>query len=186
MKELQDYGGAFNRNIQLQDCSKELLVQLIKTYSRFYMALDGFWYLSIMDRINEKTAIDCDLNVWDKQSKYEIKRISKLLNIEGKDITSFLKCFQFFFWNWNLEYQIQLNDNDSGIWTVFKCPTMESLEREGKGRDNYHCALVEAKIFNIFVQNFNPDIQVRYIKLPPRLNNDDIFCQWEFKIKKVV
>jgi len=184
MKELSDYSGDFKQDIQFKDFSKESLIDLLNMYCRFYKAIDGFWYLTVMNKVDEKTAIECDIAVWDKQFRYEMKRITQLLNIKGKDLTAFLKCFQFNPWSWNAKYKIEFINNNSALWTVFRCPTIESLEKEGKGRDKVFCKSVETRMFESFVKSFNPDITVKYLKLPPRQTKEDICCQWEFKLNK--
>jgi hypothetical protein len=69
-----------------------------------------------------------------------------------------------------------------GILTVVRCPTLEAMEKEGEEREKTFCKDVESTIFKMYVDYFNPQIGVQYLKLPPRKNNDEIACQWEFKM----
>ena len=182
MKELTDYSGEFIPKVELQAFSKDMLAELVKVYSRLYMSLDGFWYLSVMNEVNEDTATACDFWVWSKQIKSEVNRITKLLNIQGNDIQAFMKYMQFSPWFWNLQYEMDIKGNNFGSLTVTGCHTLEALEKEGKGRDKTFCQAVEVKMFDMWAEVFNPDIKVTYSKLPPRQNKDDICCVWEFRI----
>jgi len=182
MDQLIDYSGEFNPRIKLQDFSKEVVIQLLEMQSRLYLAVDGFWYLAVMEKVDESTAMACDLWVWEKQQRYEQERLRKLLNIQGNSLQSLLKCIQFAPWARNLEYDIDVKDNNLAVFTVSQCLTLQSMEKEGKGRDNTFCKSVETKMFNMYVNSFNPDIKVTNLKMPPRKSKDDIFCQWEFKM----
>ncbi len=184
MKELTDYSGEFNPDIQFHDFSKDVLAELTRLYCKFHMSLDGFWYLTVMNEFNEETATKYDISVWEKQSRYEIKRITELLNIRERDIPAFFKWLQFNPFNWNMDHKLEPKSSNHGIWTVYKCPTLEALKKEGKGRDGYFCSTVELSIFETFARNFNPDIKVKYLKLPPRPEEEGICCLWEFFIEK--
>ena len=182
MRRLRDYSGQLNPNIKLENFSKDVLVKLLKMYSRLYLAVDGFWYLSVKEKVNNDMALACDFWVWGKQCKNEMERITKLLNIQGKDVSSFLKALQLSPWMWNYQYEIEVKNSNFGILTVIQCPTLEALEKEGKGREKTFCKAVETAIFKMYVDCFNSQIEVNYLRIPPRENKDEIACQWEFKI----
>ena len=67
MGQLNDDTSKLVPNIKLEDFSKETLIELIKIYGRLYLSVDGFWFLAVREKVNNDTAIDCDLWVWEKQ-----------------------------------------------------------------------------------------------------------------------
>ena len=182
MTGLRDYSGRFDSKIKLEDFSKDVLVKLLQTYARLYLSIDGFWYLSVKEKVNNDMALACDLLVWAKQCNNEIQRITKLLNIQGRDVISIFKFLQLSPWTWNLKYEMEVENKNLGILTVFRCPTLEALEKEGEGRENTFCKDVESTIFKIYIDYFNPLIRVKYLKLPPRKSKDEMACRWEFKM----
>ena len=182
MSRLKDYSGQLNPNIKLEDFPEDFLVKLLKIYGKLYLAVDGFWYLSVKEKVNNDTALACDLWVWGKQCKNEIKRITGLLNIQGKDVVSFFKAFQLSPWIWNLQYRMDVKNSNLGILTVIQCPTLEALEKEGEAREKTFCKDVGVTIFKAYVDCFNPQIEVNHLMLPPRKSKDEIACQWEFKL----
>lgn len=182
MSKLRDYSGQLNPNLKLEDFSKDVLVKLLKMCGRLYLAVDGFWYLSVKEKMNNDMALDCDLWVWRKQCRNEIERITKLLNIQEKDVVSFFKAFQLSPWTWNLQYAMEVKSSNFGILTVTQCSILEALEKEGEGRERTFCKEVESIMFRMYLDYFNPRIGVRFLKLPPRKNKQEIACQWEFKI----
>ena len=61
MQNIKTYAGEFIPELKPEHFSRELLVDLVKLYSKLYLAIDGFWYLSVMNRIDELTATECDI-----------------------------------------------------------------------------------------------------------------------------
>ena len=180
MGQLNDYSGKLIPNVKLEDFSKETLVELLKVYSKLYLSVDGFWYLSVKEKVNNDTALDCDFRVWERQTKSELKRIGKTLNIKGDDIEAFFKIFQMSPWTWNLEYEMEVKDPNYGKMTIHQCPTLEALEKEGEGRDKTFCQTVETVMMDFYAKNFNPKISANYLKIPPRQSKNEVCCIWEF------
>jgi hypothetical protein len=180
MDKLNDYSGKLIPNVNLEQFSKETLIKLIKTYGKLYLSVDGFWFLSVREKVNGDTALDCDLWVWEKQTKSELRRIGEILDIKGNDIEAFFKIFQMSPWTWNLEYEMELKDSTYGKMTIHKCPTLEALEKEGEGRDKTFCKAVEPIMMDFYAKNFNPKIRTNFLKIPPRKTKNEICCIWEF------
>ena len=183
MKQLADYSGDFVPELQLTDLSHDALVKLVATYSRLVIALDGFWYLTVMAKHGNDEALACDIKTWDIMSKYEIKRVTQALNIRGKDVVSFMKAMQITPWAMNMRYKIDIADRNNATFTVTHCPTLDALEKEGKGREREICSNVTPQTFRNYASFFNPNILVKCIKAPPRKNKDDICCQWTFELR---
>jgi hypothetical protein len=59
-KGLSDYSAGFNPDLRLEDFPKETLVRLLELYSRLLVTMDGFWYLSIKERVSNEEALACD------------------------------------------------------------------------------------------------------------------------------
>ena len=180
MESLTDYSGKLVRDLQPSDFSYDTLVSLVKLYSKLYIGLDGFWYLTVKDRINNKEALACDIQVWQRMCSYEMRKITKQLNIQGDDVSSLMKALQINPWLVQSQYEIEISEPDKAVITFSYCPTLSALEKEGKGRESEICNKVCPVIFNAFANFFNPAIAVRCLKSPPRKLKEGIFCQWEF------
>lgn len=183
MKKLRDYSGPFKAGIKLEDFSKETLVELVKLYSRLYIAIDGFWFLAVREKMGEDTALACDLWAWDKEVPYEMKRIAQALKIKGRDLEAIMKLFQFEPWFLNMKYAFEVEGKSKLKITVTHCPTLEALEKEGKGREKSICHLVEPVIFQKYIQFFSPQGRAVALKLPPRQGKGELCCQWEFLLE---
>ena len=184
MAELVDYSGKFDPKFSHDKFTRETLLKLLKMYSEYMLRIDGFWYLTVMDKWGNEEAFDCDVRVWEKAQLYEIKTISSLLNIHGDDVVTVMKAMQASPWMWIYDYEMDVKSNEHAILTIRTCPTLLSLEKEGKGREQLICREMEPKIMGIVAHYFNPNIRVTPLKMPPRKSKDEIPCKWEFKLER--
>ncbi len=177
---MEDYSGPFRADIRWEDFPKEKLVEFLNLYSNLFLAVDGFWYLSVKDRFDDRTAIACDLWVWEKFIRYELKRITSALKITGDDVEALFKAFQFSVWGGNVRSHLHLQDKNRGSFRVEHCPTLEALKREGQGRDKYFCREVEQPMMEMYTRFFSPGIKVRAVSIPPESEGSGVCCEWEF------
>ena len=184
MERLNDYSGQFLPDLKASDFSPDKLIDLIALYSKLYLALDGFWYLTVKERVGNNEALACNSRTWEKFCRYEMAKITELLNISGSDVITFLKGMQILPWFQNVKYKIEIRNQHSAVLTITYCPTLESLEKEGTGREREICKLSEPLLFKHYASFFNPDIKVKCLKSPPRKRKAEICCQWEFTCDK--
>lgn len=182
MEKLSDYSGELLPELDPEDFSSETLRDLLMLYSKMYMGVDGFWYLTVMEKFGSDAALDCDIKVWEKASRYEMKNVTKQLNIQGNDAVAFMKALQLSPWYWTVKTQIEIVDPNTAILTVTDCPTLNALEKEGSGRENEICKIAEPIILKAYASFFNPDVEVTCLQSPPRKSQDDIACKWQFKM----
>ncbi len=182
MAQLNDYSGEFFPALKLSDFSPGALAELSALYCKLYMALDGFWYLTLKERVSNEEALACDLQTWGKLCKYEMAKITKQLNIQGNDVVTLMKAIQITPWMQQTQLEIEVKNTNNALLTVIYCPTLIALEREGERREEEICYKVTRRLFQYYAAFFSPDIEVNSLKLPPRKSKDEICCQWEFKL----
>lgn len=183
MNELRDYSGAFDPHLKYENFSKEFLVELLNAYSGYILRLDGFWYFTVKGRKGDDEAFACDTKVWEKMQLYELKMVCKLFKIKGNDVAAMMKAMQMSPWMRIYTYEMQLENPNHGTITISHCPTLLALEREGEGREQRICQVLEPKLFRLVADFFNPKIEIRGIKVPPRRDRSGIACQWDFSLK---
>ena len=183
MKELSDYSGEFLPELKFADFNRDTLAEMVEMYGKLYAALDGFWYIAMKELIGSEEALAGDIRAWERAHKYEMAKITKLLNIRGNDITALMKALQLTPWMQQTDFNIDFENQNKAVITVNRCPTLDSLEREGEGRENMVCRVAVAKLFENYAAYFSPDIVVKGTILPPRENKDGICCQWQFSLE---
>ncbi len=182
--ELNDYSGEYDPNFSQDKFSKKVLLRLLKAYAEYILRIDGFWYLTVMNRWGNDVAVDCDIEVWERAKLFELKALTEAYNIHGDDVVTFMKYLQLNPWVNLSKYEMEIFNDNHAILTHHTCPTLFAIEKEGKGREIRQCGEIGPKFFQTMAHYFNPAIQVTALKLPPRQSKDDICCKWEFKLEK--
>jgi len=184
-KALDDYSKEFQSNLKLEDFSYDVIVKLLRLYAQLYIGIDGFWYLAVMERNGNDEALACDFLAWERGNKYEMRKITEALNIRGNDLIALMKTLQISPWFQHIKYRFDVSNDESNITlTVTYCPTLDALEKEGKGREVQICGTFEPVSFRNCASFFNPNIQVEPTTPLPRKRKDDICCQWLFSLKR--
>jgi len=182
MRELADYSGEFLPDLSFQDFSREILLKLLTAYAKLYMGMDGFWYKSVMERHGNEEALACDMRAWDMMIKYEMKKLTETLNIRGNDPIAFMKILQVSPWFQHMKFKVDIENNNI-VMTVTYCPTLDTLEKEGKGRQQTTCAIVEPKLMKLYALLFNPKMRAESLTPLPRQNREDVCCRWLIKLE---
>ena len=126
----------------------------------------------------------CDKWVWERVLKYITHDIARLMKVHGKDVVDFMKVLQARPLHLVLKEKMEVINRNDVVLTVIHCPTLKALEREGEGREETHCELACAVMRRKHAELFNPEIEVRCLKLPPRESKEEICCQWQYKLDK--
>ncbi|MFC1940088.1 DUF6125 family protein [Chloroflexota bacterium] len=170
--------------LEISNLSRDMLADLLRLYAKLYVALDGFWYLTLRDRISNEAALACDIQVWEEICRYEMKNITQQLDIHGKDVAALMRAIQLTPWFLHMQHKIDIKNSNKVTFTITRCPTLEALEREGEGREKEICGIVEPVVLKCYASFFSPDIEVKCLKMPPRKSKDEYCCQWEFTCDK--
>jgi len=168
---------------KLESLSREELIDLVKLSSRMILALDGFWYLSVKELAGNEKALDRDNWVWDKVMKFCVEELARLQGVQGRDVADYMKVMGPRPEGLVLEERVEILNRNDAIRTVTYCPTIVAMEKEGEGRDALHCTEACAKMRAKHTKLFNPAIKITCLRVPPRKDKDDIFCQFEYKIQ---
>jgi hypothetical protein len=186
MKEKKDYSGEFKPEAKLQDFSKDTIVRLWRSSSLAYMLLGGLWFDVVKDKVGEEKALEWEKEVWLKRGGCEndIRVPMEALEIEGNDVATLLKAFQFAPGEagW-IDITCELKNNNHGILTATRCPALEIFEYSGDtARQKHACIDICVPGMQLTGEHINPKMKCRALKLPPRKSEKEIACQWEFKI----
>ncbi len=195
MDELKDYSGEFDPNLTLRDFSKEALIKLLVSASKAYLGIDGVWTTLMRQKYGDRMAFDYDKEVWFTQGlALDILRTVGPLNIEGNDIATVFKYLQFspgfavIYVGPPPEFEpyvkFELKNENHGIMTVTRCHSLEYFERHhDSDLQKLACEEIDVPAWQWLANQFNPDIKVSPLKLPPRKSKDEIACQFEFKLE---
>ena len=166
----------------LIEIPKDSLADFIFLHLRNLWTVDGLYYLGIEEEFGTEVATEIDRKVWETMGKIEARKLKEFFCIKGNDIPSMMKALQYSSWALDLEYKEVLVEEDRGIIRNIKCRVQNT--RISKGLDEFGCKPVRWEFLKAFAKEFNPSIVVNCNICPPDKHPDNLWCEWEFKLKK--
>lgn len=167
---------------KLIDMPKEELVELMFMHIRNLWAVDGLYFLGIEERFGTEGATEIDIKVWDVMGKIEARRLKETLGIHENDIAAVIAALSASSWALDLEdREIEL-DKDRAIIRNTNCRTQKT--RLKKGLDEFPCRMVRWGYLKAFAQEFNEGIAVKCNVCPPGEHTEDLWCEWELKMRE--
>lgn len=164
---------------QLQELSRETLMEMIQVYSRNWLTVDGLWFSGVEEKYGLEAALELDIRMWQIGSLIEAKRIKSLLCLERGGIKEILRCIDFMSWAPSFGYEHTIS-HDRAIWTCTHCPPQEQRIKLQKGE--FACKPTFDACFKNVIQVIDPRVRLRCIFCPPDSHPDHAWCQWEFTL----
>lgn len=185
MPELNDYSGPFDPNLKFEDFSKEFLLKLMSVWQYAWLHMSSAWYRAVRERSGTQAANDCELAAWLTVGERVNPRYAKIANIKLNTVLDSLKCLQLPLDNTTgviFPATYEAKNPNHVVWTVMRCKVLEKLEKEEPERIHQMCHITEKAVMEKYL--INPKIRVTPLKLPPRQSQEEIACQWEFKLEE--
>jgi hypothetical protein len=164
--------------------SREDLIDLLVLYGRLYMLLDGQWYLSVKERLGNERAIEIDLEVWSKQGRREVEGLAKAMGVKSRDVVSFMRVFVTIPSSTGSLGYVEVKDRNDCALIVTRCPILNTLVKEGKGREKTQCEVVCRRLMTTTALYFNPEIRVGPTSMPAARRQSEECCRWWFRIEQ--
>ena len=166
----------------LSDLPRDKLNDFIFMHLRDLWAVDGLYYLGIEESFGTEAATEIDRRVWETMGKIEARKLKDFLRIKGNDIQSMMKALQYSGWALDLEDKEVVVEKDHAVIRNVKCRVQNT--RLSKGLSEFGCKPVRFGFLKAFAKEFNPNIEVRCNVCPPDKHPSDLWCEWEFKLKR--
>jgi len=166
----------------IEKIPEDKLVDFIFMHLRDMWTVDGLYYLGIEEKWGTEAATEVDRKVWEVMGKLEARRLKKLFDFTGIDIPSMIKALRFSGWSLDLEDKEFVIEDDKAIMRNTKCRVQNT--RIQKGLKEFGCKPVRFGFLKAFAKEFNPDIIVNCNVCPPDEHPEDLWCEWEFTMKR--
>ena len=169
--------------IDLMRLSKKTLVELLKTYSKNSLTIDGLWFINVEEKFGLDTAIEIDTRVWERYGVTEAQRLKKVLNIaEGGGIPALVKALNFQIWVPGMDYEFQEVTEKRTVFNVTDCTPQKARIRDKRGE--FPCKPVGVALFKSFADTIDPRLKMRCLLCPPDSHPEDVWCSWEFRLEE--
>jgi len=187
MAELDYYIGEFRPDLTIQDFSKEALQRLVACGGMLYAGLSGVYFRILRENLGDEKTMELDRDAWRRMAPIEIRMSAEALGIKGNDVATVLKILQASPADAAmgiLTSRYELRNPNHGIVTYTDCPSLRYFEKHGETALYDHvCRGVCLDWFTLCGQYVNPRIKTNPLMLPPRKSQEDIACEWEFKLE---
>ncbi len=165
----------------ISDIPKDKLADFIFMHLRDMWAVDGLYYLGIEEAFGTEAATEIDRKVWEVMGKLEARRIRNLFDITSDDISSMIQGLRLSGWALDLEDKEIVVGKDHAIVRNVRCRVQNTLLK--KRLPEFSCKPVRFCFLKSFAIEFNKDIEVICKVCPPDKHPDDLWCEWEFKMR---
>ena len=176
------YTGRESDSNMLEEMDKETLIDLLFMQMRNLWAVDGLYFLGIEDKFGTESATEIDGKVWEVMGKIEARRLKETLGIESHGISAFIEALRASSWSLDLEEKEIILENSRALFRNTNCRVQKT--RINKGLDEFPCKTVRWGYLKSFAKEFNQKIEVECNICPPDKHPEDLWCQWEFKLKQ--
>lgn len=161
---------------------KDKIVDFIFLHLRDMWAVDGLYFLGIEEKIGTEAATEIDRKVWEVMGKIEARRLKEFFGLNGTDVPSVIRALRFSGWALDLEGKEVVIEKEKAVVRNNVCRVQSTRLKKGLGE--FPCKKVRWGFLKAFAREFNPNIEVRCNICPPDKHPDDLWCEWEFKIKE--
>ena len=160
---------------------KDKIADFISLHLSDLWAVDGLYFLGIEEKFGTEAATEIDRKVWEVMGKIEARRLKEFFGINDNDIASMIKALRYSSWALDLEdKEIEIKKEKTIVRNV-RCRVQNT--RIKKGLSEFSCKPVRFGFLKAFAKEFNPNIVVNCNVCPPDKHPDNLWCEWEFKMK---
>jgi hypothetical protein len=157
----------------------------LREYLRFllrqYRLADAFWFLAVEETFGTEAAVKLNEEVWIKVGPLAAREIKRQFAIAGEGVSAVMEALSYFPWTTIIGYEIE-QMGDRAVLRVPHCPPQEARLKHGLGE--FPCKAMHWGEFSGFAREIDERVEVRCMMAPPDPHPDDLWCQWEFKLKK--
>jgi hypothetical protein len=150
-----------------------------------YMLATDRWYTGIRQRYGDEAAQNLEKDVWIDRgaAEYDLQIGQEAMGVAGDDVESLLRSFQFAPGEVGvLDVEFELIDDGHGVMTHHRCPALDRFEHFDDVRLKHCCDICIAGM-PISGEMLNRQIECKPLKLPPRVDSNDIACRWEYRLR---
>ena len=166
----------------MMETDKERLIELLFMQMCNLWALDGLYFLGIEERFDSESATEIDRNVWEVMGKIEARRLKEILGIKGEDIMTVMDALRFTSWSLDLEEKEIIVDKNRALFRNKTCRVQKTRIKKGLGE--FPCKMVRWGYLKSFAKEINPNIEVNCKVCPPDKHEENLWCEWEFKLEE--
>ena len=162
----------------LENMSREELIQLIRIYSKNWLAMDGAWFQAVEKSRGMDEAMLMDVEAWKVFTVAEARRIKKFLNLpEQAGLDGLAKALKIRFYG-NINTGEIITENNTLIYKNTECFVQTARKR--KNMEYHPCKTVGIIEYSEFAKVIDNRISCECISCYPDITDNSCCCAWKF------
>lgn len=165
---------------ELNQLSREQLIELLYMDAKNVIAMDGVWFQSIEKEIGMDAAMHHDEEAWKRYTRSEARRIKQFLELsEHPGLDGLAKALSYRMVDRANPSETVMKDNKL-IYRILVCRVQEARTR--KNMPLHPCKSAAVYEYGGFAEEIDDRIKCRCISCYPDVTDETCSCAWEFWI----
>ncbi|MFZ5632863.1 MAG: DUF6125 family protein [Bacillota bacterium] len=166
---------------ELEKMSREEMIKYIDELHKFFWNIQGNWMQFVSEKYGTEAAREGDTRVFGRNGEVQGWLLKKLFGL-GESMEDLGKALVFSTMLSNVEYEISEVSDRHIRARVTKCHMQ--LGRRKSGLPELPCKEAGLAALGRFGRAVNPDLEIECIVCPPDEHPEDLWCEWEWRIKE--
>ncbi|MFQ6014993.1 MAG: DUF6125 family protein [Anaerolineae bacterium] len=167
--------------MEISKMTKRELREYVDFLLRQYRIVDAFWFLAVEDEFGLDTAVRFNEEIWARIGSLAAKEMKERFGIKAQGIPAVIEAVSYFPWTLITGYEIEQSE-DRAVVRVPHCPPQAARLRQGRGE--FPCKAMHLAEFTNIVKVIDEKVEVHCVIAPPDPHPDELWCQWEFRLKQ--
>lgn len=148
---------------------------------RQYRLTDAYWFLAVEDTFGTEAAVKLNEDIWSRMGGLAAIEIKERFTLEEEGVARVLEALSYFPWTVIVGYETEETENGARI-RVPHCPPQAARVRAGRGE--FPCKSMHLGEFSNFAKEIDEGVQVRCVMAPPDPHPEDLWCEWELRLRE--
>lgn len=168
----------------INDLSRDELLELCQLYAKNWIAHDGCWFLAAEKKYGMETAIELDTESWRQFTVVEAKRLTGFLELgKNSGIEGLKKALRFRLYAPLNEDEIVIDEEKNTLEYRVKTCRVQAARRR-KNLPDFPCKSVGIVEYGLFAKTIDERFETECISCPPEISNNDYYCIWRFTLAR--
>ena len=183
-----DYAGLFSPRPEAASLTKAELVTWFLGSHEYLLQCIEAWATQITVRYGLDAMFDIQYTLWGDTVLPGVKVLkAEYLGIEGNTVEDWMKDLQIdatALPGKAFDLTFEMPEPEVGIMTFNRCVAVDQWEAMGRPdilEKNCHSTCPKSMI--VTTKMYNPNMKVDILAIPPRKDDDDVCCKWQFSMR---
>jgi hypothetical protein len=182
------YTGLFSPRPDMDDYTKEQLVTWFLGGHEYLLQCIEGWAAQIVVRYGLDEMFDMQFTLWGNSVLPGVKKLKEeMLGITGNTVADWMKDLQLdatALPGKAFDLTFEMPEPEVGIMTFNRCVAVDQWETMGRPdilEKNCHSTCPKSMI--VTTKMYNPNMKVDILAIPPRREDGDVCCKWQFSMR---